>query len=55
LAPVMVADLLPAIQARGIEEVEFSTVIESNQLSYATLRQIGAAITKTYRMYDLNL
>ncbi len=54
LAPVMVTHLLPAIQARGIEEVEFSTVIESNQLSYATLRQIGAAITKTYRMYDLN-
>ncbi len=55
LAPLMVDHMLPAFQAWGIQEVEFSTVIESNQLSYATLRQVGAKITKTYRMYDLEL
>lgn len=55
LGPLMVAQLLPAIQAWGIEEVEFSTVIESNQLSHATLRRAGAQITKTYRLYGLNL
>jgi GNAT superfamily N-acetyltransferase len=55
LGPLLVAHLLPAIQAWGIEEVEFSTVIESNQLSHATLRRAGAKITKTYRIYDLNL
>jgi len=53
LGPLMVAHLLPAMQARGIDEAEFSTVIESNQFSLATLRRIGATITKTYRMYDL--
>jgi len=55
LAPLMVDHMLPALQAWGIEDVEFSTVIESNQLSYATLQRVGAKITKTYRFYDLNL
>jgi ribosomal protein S18 acetylase RimI-like enzyme len=54
LGPLLVAHLLPALQARGIDEVEFSTVIESNQFSFATLRRIGATVTKTYRMYDAN-
>jgi ribosomal protein S18 acetylase RimI-like enzyme len=55
LGPILVTQLLAAIQARGIEDVEFSTVIESNQLSYITLRRIGAKITKTYRIYDSKL
>jgi ribosomal protein S18 acetylase RimI-like enzyme len=55
LGPILIARLLGAMQARGIEDVEFSTVIESNQLSFVTLRRIGAQITKTYRIYDLNL
>jgi GNAT superfamily N-acetyltransferase len=55
LGPLLVAHLLPALQARGIDEAEFSTVIESNQFSLATLRRIGATVTKTYRMYDLNM
>ena len=54
LGPLLMAHLLPAMQARGIDEVEFSTVIESNQFSFATLRRIGATVTKTYRMYDSN-
>ncbi|HEY2411274.1 MAG TPA: N-acetyltransferase [Pirellulaceae bacterium] len=55
LGPILITQLLAAIQARGIEDVEFSTVIESNQLSYTTLRRIGAKITKTYRIYDSEL
>ena len=55
LGPILITQLLAAIQARGIEDVEFSTVIESNQLSYTTLRRIGAKIMKTYRFYDLEL
>lgn len=52
LAPLMVDHMLPALQAWGIHEVEFSTVVESNRLSCATLRHVGASITKVFRMYD---
>jgi GNAT superfamily N-acetyltransferase len=55
LAPLMFDHLLPAFQAWGIEEIEYSTVIESNHLSHDTLQQIGAKITKTYRLYDADL
>ncbi len=46
--------LLPDALAFGIEEAEFSWVLESNHLSYATLKRGGAQVTKTYRMYDLD-
>jgi GNAT superfamily N-acetyltransferase len=46
--------LLPDALAFGIEEAEFSWVLESNHLSYATLERGGAKVTKTYRMYDLD-
>jgi hypothetical protein len=36
----------------GIEEAEFSWVLESNQLSRLTLERGGAQLTKTYRLYD---
>jgi len=52
LAPLMIDHMLPALQAWGMDEVEFSTVIESNHLSCATLRHAGASITKVFRMYD---
>ncbi len=49
---VLMARLLPDALAWGIEEGEFSWVLESNHLSYSTLKRGGAKITKTYRLYD---
>lgn len=44
--------LLAPIQRFGIEEVEFSWVLESNNLSRKTLEKGGAQRYKTYRVYD---
>ena len=41
----------PAL-AWGLEEAEFSWVLESNTLSYGSLKKGGGKITKTHRMYD---
>jgi len=49
---VVVAHLMPTCFAWGIEEAEFSWVLESNRLSYGTLKRGGAKIVKTYRLYD---
>jgi GNAT superfamily N-acetyltransferase len=52
LGLVVLAHLLPSLYEWGIEEVEFSWVLESNHLSYKTLKRGGAIITKTYRIFD---
>jgi len=52
LGLVLQANLLPKVLEYGIEEGEFSWVLESNHLSYSTLKRGGAKITKTYRLYD---
>jgi hypothetical protein len=44
--------MLPGGLAWGIEEAEFSWVLESNTLSFGTLKRGGAKITKTFRLYD---
>lgn len=44
--------LLPSVLEFGIQEGEFSWVLESNHLSYGSLKRGGAKITKTYRLYD---
>lgn len=44
--------LVPDLHAWGIEEVEFSWVLESNHLSRKTLQRGGAVTKKTYRLYD---
>lgn len=49
---VLLNRLLPKGLEFGIEEAEFSWVLESNHLSYASLKRGGAKITKTYRLYD---
>ncbi len=49
---VLVARLVPEVLAWGIEEAEFSWVLESNQLSRATLERGGAHRYKTYRIYE---
>jgi GNAT superfamily N-acetyltransferase len=51
---VLMKSLLESAMAWGIEEGEFSWVLESNHLSRATLERGGAKLTKTYRIYDLD-
>jgi len=46
--------LLPAAIDWDIQEAEFSWVLESNRLSYGSLKKAGATIDKTYRLYDLD-
>ena len=50
---VVVNRLMPDAIAWGVQEAEFSWVLESNRLSLQTLKRGGANIIKTYRMYDL--
>jgi GNAT superfamily N-acetyltransferase len=52
LGLVILSRLVPDIIAWGVKEVEFSWVLESNHLSYKTLKRGGAKLTKTYRVYD---
>jgi hypothetical protein len=52
LGLVVLAHLIPQVKAFGIEEAEFSWVLESNHLSASTLRRGGAKLTKTYRIYE---
>jgi hypothetical protein len=49
---ILHARILPDALKWGIEEGEFSWVLESNHLSYASLKRGGAEITKTWRIYD---
>ncbi len=49
---VILERLVPDIKAWGVQEVEFSWVLESNHLSRASLERGGAKKIKTYRMYD---
>ncbi|MCA9121848.1 MAG: N-acetyltransferase [Planctomycetaceae bacterium] len=52
LGLVILSQLVPEVIRWGVEEAEFSWVLESNQLSYKTLKRGGAKLTKTYRVYD---
>ncbi len=49
---VVMQGLLPKVFDWGIEECEFSWVLESNRLSRGGLEKGGAKRTKTYRIYD---
>lgn len=49
----LVARLVPDALAWGINEAEFSWVLESNDLSYKTLKKGGAKVSKQYRIYDI--
>lgn len=48
----LVSRLVPTAMEWGIKEAEFSWVLESNDLSYKSLKKGGAKITKKYRVYD---
>lgn len=52
LGLVVLARLVPDVLKWGIEEAEFSWVLESNHLSLKSLQRGGAKLTKTYRIYD---
>ena len=52
LGLVLMSRLLPDAIAWGIEEGEFSWVLESNKLSRGTLERGGSKLDKTYRIYD---
>lgn len=52
VGPVLLYGLVPKALEWGLEEAEFSWVLESNFLSRGSLEKGGAIITKTYRLYD---
>ena len=54
LGLVMMHGLVPKAIEWGIQEAEFSWVLESNWLSRGSLEKGGAKRTKTYRMYDFD-
>ena len=54
LGLVLMHGLVPKVLEWGIEEAEFSWVLESNSLSRGALTKGGAKITKTYRVYDFD-
>ena len=49
---VLMQGLVPKAMEWGLQEAEFSWVLESNSLSYGSLKKGGAKIAKTYRLYD---
>jgi hypothetical protein len=55
LGLVALERMLPDCLANGIEEAEFSWVLESNDLSRGSLERAGTKRTKTYRLYDRSL
>jgi GNAT superfamily N-acetyltransferase len=54
LGLVLLNRLVPKVMQWGIEEAEFSWVLESNSLSRRSLEKGGAVRAKTYRLYDLD-
>ncbi|MGA2035449.1 MAG: GNAT family N-acetyltransferase [Thermoguttaceae bacterium] len=54
LGVVLLDGIVPKVREWGIEEAEFSWVLESNSLSRGALKKGGAVIQKTYRLYDLD-
>lgn len=54
LGLVLLEALVPKAMEWGIQEAEFSWVLESNTLSRGSLEKGGAIRTKTYRLYDFD-
>ncbi|MEL7498105.1 MAG: N-acetyltransferase [Planctomycetota bacterium] len=52
LGLVLLKRLVPEIKRWGIQDAEFSWVLESNKLSRGTLERGGTKRDKTYRIYD---
>lgn len=49
---VLMHGIAPLAEKWGLQEAEFSWVMESNLLSRGSLEKGGAKLTKTYRLYD---
>ncbi len=49
---VLLSGLIPRVLASGLQEAEFSWVLESNHFSRKSLEKGGAILEKTYRIYD---
>jgi GNAT superfamily N-acetyltransferase len=49
---VLLRELVPKVLGSGLQEVEFSWVMESNKLSRGSLEKGGALLEKRYRLYD---
>ena len=54
LGLVILSRLVPEAIEWGVQECEMSWVLESNHLSYASLKRGGAKLTKRYRLYDFD-
>jgi GNAT superfamily N-acetyltransferase len=54
LGLVLMHGVVPKAIEWGIQEAEFSWVLESNKFSRGALTKGGAKITKTYRIYDID-
>lgn len=54
LGLVLMHGVVPKALEWGIEEAEFSWVLESNSFSRGALAKGGAKVTKTYRIYDVD-
>ena len=54
LGMVLMQGFVPKAMEWGLQEAEFSWVLESNSLSRGALQKGGAKLTKTYRVYDLD-
>ena len=52
LGLVLLNALVPKTLECGVQEAEFSWVLESNQYSRGSLEKGGAVRNKTYRVYD---
>jgi GNAT superfamily N-acetyltransferase len=50
---LLMCGLAPMAEKWGLQEAEFSWVLESNSLSRGSLEKGGAKLIKTYRLYDL--
>jgi GNAT superfamily N-acetyltransferase len=55
LGVVLLGGLIEPMQSWGIQEAEFSWVLESNTLSRGSLEKGGAKLDKTYRVYDYDI
>ncbi len=52
LGLLLLNGLVPKVMQSGIQEAEFSWVLESNSFSRGSLEKGGAVRSKTYRVYD---
>ena len=55
LGVVLLGGLIQPMVDWGMEEAEFSWVLETNTLSRGSLEKGGAKLDKTYRVYDCDI